>query len=366
MSHQLNIFLLLFGALQGILMSLLLLKDSRRHQSNVLLTSFLVVVGLQLTFKVLSKEWLFENVQLYYALSYQLPFLAAPVCYLFVRARSAGFMFTKIDLLHFLPFLLGITHQSLFVWFEQGYAQFVPAWTLDAFPRMSLQLASLSIYSWLGIRLIRDSTRGTTRSGLNHFQLLVFICEATIIVTLGIMVQYADTFPDVRLLFLALTFLIYWISYKLVSQPGLFIASGQMEVRLKVETKLKYSHSGLKPEEAGRISQMVQDAMVVDRVFLNAELTIDILASSLGISRHHLSQVLNEQFNQSYFDYVSSFRLEEAKNRLSNGKNDHLSIAAIAFDSGFSSLSNFNDLFKKRFGKSPSKVRDQQVNRISA
>jgi AraC-like DNA-binding protein len=41
-------------------------------------------------------------------------------------------------------------------------------------------------------------------------------------------------------------------------------------------------------------------------------------------------------------------------------------IAAIALDSGFNSVSSFNDLFKKRFGTTPSQYRQQHVSKMSA
>ena len=66
MAFQANIFLLLFGAIQGVLLSIALLSKRERHSSHVFLTLFLVVVGLQLTSKVITKIWLMENVHLFY------------------------------------------------------------------------------------------------------------------------------------------------------------------------------------------------------------------------------------------------------------------------------------------------------------
>ena len=56
--------------------------------SNLYLSAFLIVVGLQLTFKVISKTWVMDNALIPYVISYKLPYLIGPLLYLFVRSRE--------------------------------------------------------------------------------------------------------------------------------------------------------------------------------------------------------------------------------------------------------------------------------------
>jgi len=367
MVHQLNIFFLLFGALQGMLVSIFLLKNTRRSTANVALTLFLVVVGLQLTFKVITKTWLMDNVSFFYSASYYLPYLAAPLFFLFIRTRSAGGTFKTRDLLHFLPFTVGMIHLVLLNAFGRSYWAELPLLLSNAYLVMICQLISLSLYSWLSFNSIQQYTSGTVRIGLRQFLLFVGISEALIILTLTFMYMYYYKFPDVRLVFLSLTGLIYWISYKVVSQPDLFLPPVVAPVvALKFENTPKYAHSGLKPEESEKISQSLLAAMQQEKLFLDSTLSIDSLAAKLKISRHHLSQVLNERFSQSYFDFINWQRLEEACVRFSNPKFAHYTIAAIALDSGFSSVSNFNEVFKRRYGTTPSKFREQTAKKLTA
>lgn len=350
------------------MVSSFLLKNKQKHQSNLFLIAFLIIVGVQLTFKIINKIWLFDNVLLFYALSYYLPFLVAPLFYFFIRVRSEGTLFQTRDFVHFLPFGFGIAHQTFFVLLGEDYWSLFASWSFDAVPRAGVQLLILVIYSFLSFRCIRDFTKGSIKSGLTQFLWIVFVCESLIIVALAVMVDhYSDSFPDVRLLFVTLTFLIYWVSYKLLSHPDLLVyQAAPPSVELKIEKTAKYLNSGLKSEDADHMVTLLDKSMRDEKVFLNPELTIDTLASTLGISRHHLSQVLNERFNQSYYEYISRFRLEEAKGRLTDKRFSHYAIAAIAFDSGFSSLSNFNDLFKKRFDVTPSKFREAHAKKMMA
>jgi AraC-like DNA-binding protein len=93
--------------------------------------------------------------------------------------------------------------------------------------------------------------------------------------------------------------------------------------------------------------------------YLNPELSLQMLANQLDIPPHYLSQVINEQLGQNFFDFINSHRIEEVKARLLDPQYTHLTILAIAFDSGFNSKSAFNSAFKNQTGLTPSQFRTQ-------
>lgn len=352
-AHQVNIFLLLFGALQGLLLSIWFLRNRKKNSAHLYFALFLIVVGLQLTLKVIAKSWMMDHVWFAYMLSYKLPYLVGPLLYLYIKARR-GDVFTQIDLLHFAPFVV-FTLNTFVTFFTGG------SYNLHVHPYMqaTLQLAQLIIYGILALQL------GDTE--LNGFIKRVVLAEAIIIITLALMVVYYGRFPDVRLLFMVLTFLIYWISYQAISKPDLFLEGAHTTVvPLSLRKTAKYAHSGLKPEEALRIEAELQQLMNRDKLFLDTTLTIDSLSARIKTSRHHLSQVLNEKLNKTYGDYITALRLQEACKRLSDPSNLRYTIAAIAHDSGFSAVSGFNEAFRKHYGTTPSKFREQHLNKMSA
>lgn len=366
MVHQLNIFLLLFGALQGVLLAIIFFRNRRKHRSSLYLTLFLTLAGLQLTFKIIAKSWLFEHVYAFYEVSYFLPFLAGPLLYFFIRSRVTETQFRSVELVHFLPFFYGVAYVLMVMRFGYVYTTPVDRLILMSYPRGILQVVFLVGYSWWSLRLVSGDSSGPARKSLQQFVIVVAACEGTIIVAITLLQAYYGLMPDIRILFTALTLMIYWISYKLIMQPDVFLPSGAVLIPLKLDNPTKYAHSGLKDEEADRIADQLRAAMGQQRLYLNANLSIDSLAAELQISRHYLSQVLNEKFQQTYFDYVNGYRLEEASSRLTNQKYRHYTIAAIALDSGFSSVSNFNEVFKKRFGVTPSRFRDERAGKMSA
>ncbi len=346
MSSQVNIFILMFGALQGILLSIWMLRYEKKKISNRYLSAFLIVVGLQLTFKVISKTWVMDNALIPYVISYKLPYLIGPLLYLFVRSRQEE-TWKPLDLLHFIPF--GFFASIEFLWNGPSF---------HAYTQAAFQATSLGIYTFLSLRL--------SNTLVKQFVAFVASAEFIIIVTLAVMFVYYGRFPDVRLLFLVLTILIYWISYKVLSRSSLFFQASPAVMALPSRRNVKYSHSSLKAEEATRIMDNLSSLMQEAKLFVDASLTIDTLADHLHTSRHHLSQVINERFHKTYGDYISELRLEEARRRLRDPGNLRFTIASIALDSGFSTVSSFNDSFKKQFQVTPSQYREQALKSKSA
>jgi AraC-like DNA-binding protein len=78
------------------------------------------------------------------------------------------------------------------------------------------------------------------------------------------------------------------------------------------------------------------------------------LAKEMVISTHDLSYLLNECFGASFFQFVNTYRVEEAKQLMLSEKYKHLNILGIAYNAGFNSKTTFNTAFKKHTGLSPS------------
>ncbi|MEO0645213.1 MAG: DNA-3-methyladenine glycosylase 2 family protein, partial [Cyanobacteria bacterium J06650_10] len=86
------------------------------------------------------------------------------------------------------------------------------------------------------------------------------------------------------------------------------------------------------------------------------------LAIALGISARHLRRVLKQEFGVSPIQLAQTQRLLLAKQLLSN---THLSIADVAFASGFSSVRRLNALFQNRYRLNPSSLRNASFRQSS-
>lgn len=117
----------------------------------------------------------------------------------------------------------------------------------------------------------------------------------------------------------------------------------------------KYQKSALKQELAEAIGQRIKTLFENEQLHLDPDLNLDELARRAGASRHHVSQVLNEQFGMSFADWVNSQRVETAKGLLL--ASDDLIVKEVAYRAGFNTKAAFNLVFKKWTGISPSAFR---------
>lgn len=90
----------------------------------------------------------------------------------------------------------------------------------------------------------------------------------------------------------------------------------------------------------------------------NPNLTVEVLAREIGISRVHLHRKLKELTNQSARDFLRNIRLQQAANLLSSS---HHNISEVAFAVGFSNVAHFSSSFKKLYGVSPTEYMDTNV-----
>lgn len=83
-------------------------------------------------------------------------------------------------------------------------------------------------------------------------------------------------------------------------------------------------------------------------------LSLDILATELGISRYYLSRVFSSKLNSNFNDYVNNIRVSYASTLILT---TDMSITQICNDAGFNSLRTFNRVFKDNFHMTPSEYR---------
>lgn len=125
----------------------------------------------------------------------------------------------------------------------------------------------------------------------------------------------------------------------------------------EVQTAQKYAKSGLGPELLEKYKQQLTALMETERSWLDAGLTLPKLSSLVQCPVNHLSQVINAGFGMSFFDYLNSYRIEEAKRILRRHDAPCQPILTVAFDVGFNSNSAFYAAFKRACGQTPAQYR---------
>ena len=101
--------------------------------------------------------------------------------------------------------------------------------------------------------------------------------------------------------------------------------------------------------------------MSQEQPFLNPELNLQQLAKLLKIKPKQLTYVVNTGLNQSFYDFVNSHRIEHIKMKLRLPESINQKLEVIAYESGISSSSTFNRLFKKFEKITPNEYRQQHM-----
>jgi AraC-like DNA-binding protein/ligand-binding sensor protein len=83
-------------------------------------------------------------------------------------------------------------------------------------------------------------------------------------------------------------------------------------------------------------------------------LSLAVVAQASGASVFHFCKVFKKTTGLKFTDYVARVRLEDAKTQLLNPSRR---ISEVAYDVGFQSLTQFNRVFKRVFGQSPTEFR---------
>jgi len=119
----------------------------------------------------------------------------------------------------------------------------------------------------------------------------------------------------------------------------------------------KYRKSSLTEEGKQRILSNILIEFDKRQYFVENLASLSDLSKRIGESPHHVSQVLNEKLNRSFFELLASYRVEKAKKILGEDVNIKLTVEEISEMVGYNSKTAFNNAFKKLTGKTPSEFR---------
>lgn len=356
--------LLLFATiLQGVF---LLVTLSRANLGNVFLTALLLLaVWLQLEFLAVRNVTLFQ-IPFLYSSRYGVWLLAGPLLFFYVQSFfDKGFVFKIKESLHFLPAFLfvllipillkdlipyrGIHYGMLTVlkYHQEDESRFDTFYGLV----FVLQFVHFLLYIFLAWRKVKQYEKKATSGQMHWLHKIILAALGILLCTVGfyLLIIYSDlqAIREMDYLYvIPFTCFVYWINYQLIKTPLLFRDDLKM-----VKLGKKYEKSSLTPEKAGQYLQALDAYMRIEKPYLEEELKLGTVATSLSIPEHHLSQVLNEQLSQTFYDYIMQFRVEEAQQMmLSKGAK---SILEIAYAVGFNNKTSFNKHFKRITGLTP-------------
>ncbi len=154
-------------------------------------------------------------------------------------------------------------------------------------------------------------------------------------------------------LVILLIFIFYFVNrviLKALRQPEIFAGIAQNETT-------KYLGSKLTSAQIEEYKEQLLNLISNEKPFLNPQVSLADLSEKLSVSTKHLSQVINQSFNKSFFDFINSYRIQEAQQILKESRDDKLTVLEVMYEVGFNSKSSFNTAFKKETGQTPTEFR---------
>ena len=131
--------------------------------------------------------------------------------------------------------------------------------------------------------------------------------------------------------------------------------------------RLKYGRNDQLEEQVDDVEMKSPDEQLLERVMKvinknisNSDLSVDVIADEVGISRVHLHRKMKELTGQTPHDFIRNIRLKRAAYLLSG---QGVNVTEVMYACGFSNSASFSTVFKKFYGVSPREYMKEHGNR---
>jgi len=363
----------ILGAAQGIFLAGILLF----RKSNTIANRVLAVTMFAFSISIFSVAYyaheLYRDFPHFIGVTSYFPFLYGPLLFLYARIIISGKnIFKRKYFLHFIPFFLFVLYTVPFycrsgtykIYFMEQLGQNL---RLDILIIDRLKVIHGLVYVFFTIKLVQQHRNNLKNSFSNIDRINLAWLKNLTIVIVGVWglvaIMHALEISGIHLyknidsmISITMAVAIYAIGYLGLRQPEIF-SPQIMASPYNLGKTAKYTKSGLTPEKAEAYLKNLVVIMEKEKPFTNLNLTLKELADKLSISSHNLSEVINLHVQQSFYDFINNYRVEEAKKMLADPKSQNMTILAIAFDVGFNSKSSFNSIFKKHTRMTPSEYK---------
>ncbi len=128
----------------------------------------------------------------------------------------------------------------------------------------------------------------------------------------------------------------------------------------------RYESSHLSIEKKKEIEDTLVRFVPENKPYLNPDLKLSDLAKMIDCAPHDISQVINQNLNQTFYSFINAYRIEAVKARMTDPSYAKYTLLAIAQQCGYSSKTSFYRAFRKLTGQSPQEYQAELKDRQSA
>lgn len=142
------------------------------------------------------------------------------------------------------------------------------------------------------------------------------------------------------------------LAYFTLTQRSIYSTETPLDLLTSPSTKETHEER-LTPDQVDTLKNIVLQKTTQEKLYLNHNLTLSILATKLGMQTHDLSYVLNRGLEKNFYQFINEMRTAEAKRLLLSDQAKQFDMVGIAIRAGFNSKTTFYTSFKKETGMTP-------------
>lgn len=330
--NQLLFFFSALGAFNGFLLSIYFAVNAKK---KIFANYFLALLLLVLSIRIIKSVFFYFNPQLsniFIQIGLSACILVGPFLFLYLKSYSNN---DKINwTVHTVPFIVGITILGIFY----PYMEHRIVWSKWIVTGIYLQWLFYIFASFKYIKSIFKKLKEKEKlKDIDVWLLSIYLG----VVFIWLAYKFG-TYASYIVGALSFSFVFYLILL-------LVIFRNSRETTFFQE-KEKYKNKAIDKETLNVIEQKLT-IIVEKELFLDPNFTLEIAAKELQVTKHVLSQYINENLGKSFSNLIKEYRIEKAKQLLQTESN--FTIEGLGYDSGFSSKSTFFTAFKKITGFTP-------------
>lgn len=360
----------------GFATSFMVLFSKKNYSKSFFLGLFLFSLAVASIYNFYLSATVFKSFPDLFMITKSFIFLVAPSAFLYVRSiLFSDKLFRKYDWLHFLPFVIYFS-LTFFVWVGNSLGLEVVHYIST---KINSPFSMLSLTVWLSyafcqtMMILNYDLEKFKENHFNRIKILGWIRVYNLMVLFlfsALFVHYflvskVDTI-DLScyvLISAVLVFTVGWLYFK----PQIFYDANEAEetydfasdddliiVKTRETKNVLPVIKELTTEKKDLYLEKLESIFVSKELFLKKDLVIRDISDETGISVHHLSNLINSEFNLHFQDYVNLKRIEYFKEKINDPEWKDLSLEGMAWGSGFKSRTTCFRAFIKHTGKSPS------------
>ncbi|MCJ8295307.1 MAG: AraC family transcriptional regulator [Colwellia sp.] len=215
-------------------------------------------------------------------------------------------------------------------------------------------LASFLVFRNQGVKLVQlfsnlDSYR------LNWMRSILVAVTAIYIIRLGLFLIPSADRNFYMILFICLVLIsLFLLIFNGLNQHSMFVDTNLIDLLTNNNADHTKRNSDSVIKFTNNQAQEIIDKFRSNKWYLDPELTLAEVADNMSLDPKLLSELINIELKQNFFELVNGHRCEYAANLLSSTKDNILNIMLA---SGFNSKTAFNRAFKRHFNLTPSQYR---------